>query len=183
MAKDTELSVPQNREIIMEEPIKKRRGRPPNPNKPVKPPSTWVRKAPRPYIWLTGTDPVKHEMYHPWQVAIAQAKFRKEEWDFSFEEYYQLWLPHWDNRGRDSLNVCMTREDMDAPWTAGNVVIMTRNEHLKRMGDRRKDLRLASGIPLKSVKPPKPPKPPKPVKQPKPKKQFKVQYTKMKVDK
>ena len=99
--------------------------------------STWVRKAPRPEVWIVGPDEDRHRMYHPWQMARAQANFRGEPFELTFEEFYQLWRNDWDNRGRQPENMCMTRKDKDGPWSADNVHIITRKEHLIEQGGRR----------------------------------------------
>lgn len=93
----------------------------------------------RPHTWCTGSDPIKHAMYHPWQVAKAQAVFRKEEWSLSFDEYYTMWLPLWDKRGRRPDDMCMTRRDIALPWDKANTQIITRSEHFKRQSERRRD--------------------------------------------
>ena len=100
--------------------------------------STWVRAAPRPEVWIIGPDEDRHRMYHPWQVAKAQANFRGEVFELEFEEYYQLWRDDWDNRGRQPDNVCMTRCDKDGAWSVDNVVIITRKEHLQEQGQSRR---------------------------------------------
>jgi hypothetical protein len=93
----------------------------------------------RPQMWVIGSDAgsYKHSMYHPWQKAKAQAVFRGEVWSLSFEDFYELWKNDWDNRGRDSTNVCMTREDYDGEWSKENTILMTRTEHLKRQNRHR----------------------------------------------
>lgn len=91
----------------------------------------------RPHVWITGTDPKKHAMYHPWQMAKAQANFRLEEWDLDFEEYYKLWEPHWENRGRGTQDMCMTRIDVEKAWSKKNVHVITRMEHFKSAGGRK----------------------------------------------
>lgn len=90
------------------------------------------KRGPRPQVWVTGPDEYKHDMYHPWQLSSAQARFRNEGWDLTFQEYYTIWAPHWPNRGRKSHNVCMTRKDWDDAWTWDNVEIVSRQEHLQR---------------------------------------------------
>jgi hypothetical protein len=100
-------------------------------------PSTWVRKAPRPYIWKIGPDEERHRMYQPWLLSRAQANFRGEPFELEFEDYYQLWKNDWDNRGRKPDNMCMTRIDKSGPWAVGNVHVITRLEHLQTQGTKR----------------------------------------------
>ena len=89
-------------------------------------------KGPRPELWVTGPDELKHSMYHPWQMAKAQAKFRDEGWDLDFEDYYEIWKDIWDQRGRGSDDLCMTRIDSSGPWSKANTEIVVRIEHLRR---------------------------------------------------
>jgi hypothetical protein len=64
--------------------------------------------------------------------ARAQADFREEPWDFAFEDYYQMWNGLWDQRGRASDNLCMTRINWDGAWTRDNVELVTRKQHCQR---------------------------------------------------
>lgn len=93
----------------------------------------------RPERWISGTDPARHEKYDPYLKAKAQANFRGEGWDMTFDEFEQLWGDLWYNRGRDADNNCMTRIDWNAPWTFDNCEIITRLEQLQRQGQSRKD--------------------------------------------
>jgi hypothetical protein len=65
-------------------------------------------------------------------MAKAQAAFRDEPWDLTFEEYCFLWKDHWEDRGRQPDNVCMTRKDDEGPWDKHNTEIVTRKEHFQR---------------------------------------------------
>jgi hypothetical protein len=111
----------------MEEPIK---------NKPKLDRSKHKRgnggKGLRPHVWLCGPDEYKHQMYVPWMMARAQANFRNESWDLEFEDYYNMWNGLWDQRGRLSNNLCMTRRDWDGAWSRDNVEIVTRKQHCQR---------------------------------------------------
>lgn len=106
-------------------------GRKPDPNKPPK--KYRGRHGLRPQVWITGPDKELHDKYHPWQVAKAQANFRDEAWELSFDDYCSLWEGHWDNRGRTPDNVCMTRKDPDGAWDFNNCEIITRKEHFLRV--------------------------------------------------
>lgn len=112
----------------------KKPGRKANSNKPLSPGKGKGRKGPRPHVWVVGPDEFKHSMYTPWQMSSCQARFRGEEWDLTFDEYYNLWKKDWHNRGRKPDNVCMTRKDPSGAWTMGNVEIITRLEHISSQG-------------------------------------------------
>jgi hypothetical protein len=92
----------------------------------------------RPHVWKCGPDEYKHSMYTPWMKARAQAKFRGETWELSFEQFYELWRDEWPNRGRQPDNIVMTREDTEGKWNKKNTILMTRKEHLVRHGRMRK---------------------------------------------
>lgn len=107
----------------------KKPGRKPDPNKAPKRPPTFTKGVVRPHVWLVGPDEYKHKMYQPWLVAKAQANFRGEEWDLSFEDYYEAWNGLWDQRGRLSDELCMTRIDYEGAWEKSNIEIITRKQH------------------------------------------------------
>jgi hypothetical protein len=71
----------------------------------------------------------------------AQANYRKELWMLSFPEFQQLWLGHWDQKGRGIDNFCLTREDQRGAWIWGNVICIPRREHLTRSGRYKKEKR------------------------------------------
>ena len=86
----------------------------------------------RPHVWKSGTDPQLHEQYTQWLRQRAQANFRKEAWDLSFEDFVEIWGTDWCHRGRASNDLCMTRDDYDLAWHKTNVTIVPRHEHVRR---------------------------------------------------
>jgi hypothetical protein len=108
----------------------RRPGKPANPLKKPKAPGGFGKGMPRPHVWLCGPDQNRHQMYQPWLVAKAQANFRGEEWLLPFEDYFNAWNGLWEQRGRLSNDLCMTRTDYDGPWHKDNIEIVTRKEHL-----------------------------------------------------
>lgn len=107
-------------------------GRKPDPTKYRSPGQGKGKKGPRPHTWKLGAEigEYKHSMYLPWLRAKAQANFRNEPWELTFEEFYDLWKDDWPNRGRQPENMCMSRQDPDGAWDATNAMIITRKEHL-----------------------------------------------------
>ena len=103
----------------------------PKPNQQIRASSVNAVKKPRPHTWIIK-DAFQHELYHPWQARKAQAKHRKEEWELTFDEFFDLWKDDWHNRGKLSHNVCMTRIDPELPWNKKNTVLVTRYDHLTR---------------------------------------------------
>lgn len=92
----------------------------------------------RPHTWKSGADEFRHSMYTPWQKARAQANFRDEEWELTFDEFYDLWKDHWLNRGRKPDDYCMTRTDASKPWKHDNIIVLTRHDQLIRTRSSRK---------------------------------------------
>ena len=89
------------------------------------------RKGPRPHTWkIQGQVP--HEQFVAWHKMRAQANFRGEHWDLSFEDFQTLWQGRWDNRGRGSDDYCLAREDPDGGWDMQNTFCIERIEHLRR---------------------------------------------------
>jgi hypothetical protein len=88
--------------------------------------------GPRPTVWCTGPDPVRHEQYTQFLRQRAQARFRKEGWEIDFEDFVSIWGGDWSHRGRARDELCMTRQDYNLPWHVSNVVIVPRHEHVRR---------------------------------------------------
>jgi hypothetical protein len=75
---------------------------------------------------------VRHDRYVAWSRARAQAQFRGETWHLTFAEFEEIWGEQWPQRGRGSLDLCMTRSDIEGAWEKGNVELITRTEHNRR---------------------------------------------------
>ena len=109
--------------------------------KPKYPPGTYNPRAPRPQScgprpqsWKTGPDPEEHKRYRTFIQQKNQAQWREEGWTITFEQWKQIWADsgQWHNRGRERSCYCMTRKDVNQPWTAQNVIIITREEHSRK---------------------------------------------------
>ena len=87
----------------------------------------------RPHLWLCGPDEYKHQMYTPWMRHKAQARFRGEEHDLSFDEYFAIWDGYWYARGRAADELCMTRIDPSEAWTKDNCELRIRKEYLAEL--------------------------------------------------
>lgn len=88
-------------------------------------------RHPRPHLWVSGPDPRDHKIYKTWATSRAQAHFRNEQWDLTYEQYHALWDPHWENRGKKGHNVCLSRRDPGLPWDTSNAYIASRSEVMK----------------------------------------------------
>lgn len=94
------------------------------------------RSGPRPHTWrVQGEIPHKQNLAH--QRHRAQARFRGEDYELSFEEFQYLWQDHWQERGRARNQYCLHRIDPEMPWQIGNVVCIQRIEYLKFPNARR----------------------------------------------
>lgn len=93
-------------------------------------------RGPRPQTWMSGPDPMRHDQYTAWMRARAQANFREEGWQMTFEEFETLWNENgnWHQRGRGADDLLMTRRDPSKPWSRDNCYIELRKLHLKRYG-------------------------------------------------
>lgn len=104
------------------------------PYKPRGPhPSKGQIRGPEPHRWFSGPDERRHNQYVAWLRAKAQANFRKEGWTMTFEEFEFMWNQDasWEQRGRGSDDLLMTRRDSSKPWSSDNCYIMLRGEHLR----------------------------------------------------
>ena len=115
----------------MEQP-KRKRGRPPLPEhlKKKKTRGKYIKGELRPFLWMYK-DPLEHDMHIPFLKAKAQANFRGESWELTFDDWKTLWLKRWHLRGRKPDDLCMTRNDRNGAWSLENIIIVTRLEFLK----------------------------------------------------
>lgn len=146
-------------------------GRKPSPDRKKSQAKGFGPGVARPHVWLVGPDKQLHDMYTPWMKARAQAHFRGEDWELTFDDWVELWKDNWLERGRARDAKCMSRRDPDGAWSPANTIVITRHEHLKLQAEHRR----SSGIGYKG----------QPVKRRvrKTKEEVKIAYTKMKVTK
>lgn len=91
--------------------------------------------GPRPRVWKSGPDPVRHQQYIAWARAKAQAAFRNERWELSFDDWVRIWDGRWHQRGRTKDTVCLSRRDYDEAWSVKNCEVITRRQHNLRQKD------------------------------------------------
>ena len=75
---------------------------------------------------------MRHSQFVAWGRARAQAVFRHEPWQLTFDDFVQVWGTRWPERGRGRDQLCMTRRAPDLPWSASTVELITRAEHNRR---------------------------------------------------
>lgn len=68
--------------------------------------------------------------------AKASAVFRREEWAFTCDTWYEMWQTSgfWEHRGREPHHYCMVRLDPIEAWGPHNCIIVTRRQFMKKNG-------------------------------------------------
>ena len=89
-----------------------------------------AKGKPRPHTWKIGPDPVRHARYFIWLQQRNQARFRKETWDLTFDQWLEVWGEMILQRGRKKNDYCMTRWDPEGPWDSKNAYIIKRGHHI-----------------------------------------------------
>ena len=87
-----------------------------------------------PETWITGPCPYRRDKYYAWLKHRSQAKYRKEAYDLTWEQFEMLWFieEDWNNRGKQATNICMSMIDSNLGWTVSNIEIITRLEQLRK---------------------------------------------------
>jgi len=80
-------------------------------------------------------DPFDHDRFNPFLKARAQARYLNQGWELTFEDWCELWPTRelWARRRRSTEydSLCISRRDIELPWTRENTVRMDRSDHLK----------------------------------------------------
>ena len=87
------------------------------------------RQGPRPHVWVSGPDPFRHKQHIAFLRQKAQANFRDEGWQFTFEQWLAVWGDLIEYRGRQKGSMTMVRIDYEKPWSPENARIVDRKEH------------------------------------------------------
>lgn len=82
---------------------------------------------------ISGPDPLHHRMYIQFGYHRVSSRLRGESWELPWETWRDIWLPHWDRRGRTKDSLCLARIDMEGPWHMDNVELIDRSEHGRRI--------------------------------------------------
>ena len=91
--------------------------------------STTPRKGP---AWISGPDPLHHKMYIAFGYQRVTARLRGESWLLTWEQWRDIWLPYWDQRGTAALDLCLARKDIEGAWEITNIELLTRRQHSQR---------------------------------------------------
>ena len=87
----------------------------------------------QPQTWISGPDPRRHDQYVAWLKHKAQAAYRQEIHQLTFEQWEKIWNTDWawENRGRENCSVNLTRIDKEKGWTIDNCRTIERVVHLR----------------------------------------------------
>jgi hypothetical protein len=83
--------------------------------------------------WITGPCELTHDKYYAWLKHKAQAKFRGEDYQLSWDDWQSIWSD--DDfllRGRSKESLCLQKIDLEDTWNKNNVIVAPRYEYLKR---------------------------------------------------
>lgn len=98
-----------------------------------KPNPTGPGRRSDPNSWSVGPDPYLHELHYAWLKHRSQARFRKEEYHITFEEWCTLWTPDtFAQRGRTTESLILSKVSITGTWNIDNVQVNKRKNHLKR---------------------------------------------------
>lgn len=111
-----------------------------------------TKRRPRPETWITGPDPLTHEKYYAWHKHRAQARYRQENYELTFEHWQEIWKDDevFLNRGKERGCFVLTRRDPEGAWSLDNVEIVTRYEQLVRSMAQKIEARWGRGLNSKS---------------------------------
>ena len=89
------------------------------------------RTGPRPHCWkVQGHE--NHDQYLAFLQMRAQANYRRESFQLTFDDFQKLWQGKWHLKGRTSGSYCLTRHDPNGTWNISNCECIPRVEHLQR---------------------------------------------------
>ena len=91
-----------------------------------------------PSKWITGSDPLTHDKYYAYLKHKAQARYRNEYHDLTWEQWESFWS-HSDflKRGRSGDSLCLAMIDQTQGWTYANCEVIRRKEQLQRRPSRK----------------------------------------------
>jgi hypothetical protein len=69
----------------------------------------------------------------------ANAKNRGVEWQLTFEDWWAVWEPHWDQRGPHANGAIMCRIQEPGPYSPDNVRIGTKSQNTQQWWDNRRN--------------------------------------------
>jgi len=83
----------------------------------------------------TSAQGQERERYYAWAKHRSQAHYRNESYNLTSEDWNLLWTEElWQQRGRHTDSIVLSRIDSQLPWSIDNVEFITRREQLRRNG-------------------------------------------------
>ena len=79
-----------------------------------------------PERWKQGPDNEKRIINRWFIMARAQATYRQEPWQLTFEDYYHFWHNNTDKRGKKAGDLTLRRIDNEQPWSKHNCELVAR---------------------------------------------------------
>ena len=79
-----------------------------------------------PERWKQGPDNNKRIVNRWFLMAKAQAKYRDEPWEITFEDYWAFWNGYTNRRGKGADDYQLKRINEKAPWHKSNCVLEQR---------------------------------------------------------
>jgi len=96
------------------------------------------KPGPRPHTWKVQGE-IPHQQYCAWLQMKAQASYRKETFELTFEDFQTVWQGKWERKGRGINDYCLTRSNPESSWHIDNVICLPRAEHFKIQRKRSKN--------------------------------------------
>ena len=88
--------------------------------------------GPRVDKWKTGPDPAVRKHYYRFLKARNQAKFWKQEWTLTWEDYLDLFKTASGTWSRDKNALNLTRVNTKEGWHLSNIKLMKRIDAMRR---------------------------------------------------
>jgi len=82
----------------------------------------------RDYSYLRTYPGSNKEHRLSWSRMKAQAKFRNEPWDITWEQYQEIWAGRWHLRGSTPGSLCISRIDWSDGWHMDNIELVFREQ-------------------------------------------------------
>jgi hypothetical protein len=87
-----------------------------------------------PEMWVSGPDPIVHDKYYAWLKHRAQARYRGEPYELTWEDWQAIWPTElFLQRGRSAEQLCLVQIDPDLGWIPSNVQVITRREYVRTL--------------------------------------------------
>lgn len=71
----------------------------------------------------------------------SKAKARNIAWEITFEEWWKIWEPYWDQRGCGKDKLVMARHGDVGPYSPSNVSLITMQENVHAAREKRNQAR------------------------------------------